>query len=374
MEKNYKIAIFGASGLVGSRLCEILQEDRKIYFKALIHNAGNAFRIARFPINIESVNLLDRNSIKNGLKNCKIVVNCSRGDEYVMNAGFKNLVKESINAGIQKFIHISSVLIYGESPPNESETENCVPNPGKNEYGIIKLKQDEFLQKNKNKINSIVLCPPNIHGPYSNFSISVLNELKRGKVKIIQTGTNPCNIVYTDNLVYAIVNSLNAKVYGFERFFITDSGEPSWKEYLENLIKITGVRCELEKIENREDEKIEKKYNTSGSFNQTVRFISSKEFRSLLDVIPIFRRINRFVSYKINTMNPKTQEKIRSFLNKRNLNEKKMQKKSFLEDLQYRKIRHSIKKAEDLLGFVPKYDYNYAIKATKLWFEFNKLI
>lgn len=369
------IAVFGASGMLGARLCESLYSDKRYNFKALINSPGNAYRIARYPMHIEKVDLLDRRAVHRALAGCSVVVNCSRGNDPVMLRGFSNMLKSAAGQKVRKVIHISSVLIYGEEPSEHSTTEACPPNPGKNEYGIQKLKQDMMLMKYRDAFESVILCPPNIHGPYSPFSLIVAKALKAGQIVLVNGGENPCNVVHVDNLVAAIYRAIQTAGVKGERFFVTDSGDPTWKDYLTAFARILGLNISLTSIDECELEG-GKTAAMRRTFPNPLRFIADSDFRNLLSALPLFGRLNNYLSYQFNCLSPRLQAFVRSRLSSPQSFPKEPaghNHSAFLINMQTRKVRHSIEKAKAVLKYEPVMNYVDGLENTKKWLEFYGL-
>ena len=375
-----KIAIFGASGLVGSRLCESLYLNKRYDFRALIHSTGNAFRIARYPMEIEQVNLLDRSQIDRVLRDCDVVVNCSRGDKPVMLQGFKNLIRASEKRKIKKFVHLSSVLIYGPNPSPESYSEDCSPDPQGNDYGILKLQQDNILLKRKSSFQSIILCPPNIYGPYGGFTYAVMNYLQSGKLFWVDEGKNPCNVVHVDNLVLAIYKAIENNLVNRERFFIKDEGDITWKDFLLKFANIMGIEAQFINLESSHLEVNKDTFNKKSileSCYDMAKYLASTEVRTTLLRLPVFKEFLSFISYRFSCLNPRLQEKIKEKLFSTTIMHKEPRSNDFNNDLvklQTRKVSHSINKAKNILGYEPLLDLDSGLEYTKFWMKFNNLI
>src|SRR5262245_27972491 len=103
-----KIAVVGASGLVGAALCERLFFDDRFDAVAILHNVGRGARLARFPMQLRVADLLDYTQVTNAVAGCDYVVNCSRDGPGVMITGLKNLIRASRETGAKGLVHISS--------------------------------------------------------------------------------------------------------------------------------------------------------------------------------------------------------------------------------------------------------------------------
>jgi nucleoside-diphosphate-sugar epimerase len=83
--------------------------------------------------------------------------------------GLRNILAACRSAGVRRFVHLSSVLVY-DPPPPESTDEDApaIPQPGAESYGFMKLEQDKMVQgAAKSRLPAVILCPPNISGPFS---------------------------------------------------------------------------------------------------------------------------------------------------------------------------------------------------------------
>src|SRR5690349_13930249 len=90
-----RIAIVGASGFVGAALIERLYFDPAwkdcFDFTAFIHGFGNAARITRLPVKIETLDLIDFSRVRLALRGYDGIINCTRGDTALMLKGLGNL-------------------------------------------------------------------------------------------------------------------------------------------------------------------------------------------------------------------------------------------------------------------------------------------
>src|SRR4029078_4923773 len=132
-------------------------------------------RLARHGIPLSFVDVRSRPAIREAMHGCTHVVNCTRGSDETMIGGLENLLAEAKNNGIQRFVHLSSVAVYGDPPPPDARSEQCEPLPAPGSYGALKLRQDELVARaHDNGLSCAVLCPPNITGVFSGFACSIV--------------------------------------------------------------------------------------------------------------------------------------------------------------------------------------------------------
>lgn len=232
-----RVAVFGASGFVGATLVERLWSASGVEVRPIIHSSANAWRLARHGKPLLPVDLGSLPSIRSALDGCTHVVNCSRGGDAVMLDGLANLLGTCRSAGIRRFVHLSSVAVYGDPPPPESVRENAPTNPEPKSYGWIKLQQDRMVEKaHARGLPSIILCPPNIGGPYSAFMLQVLAAIDNGQFALVEDGSAPCVLVDVRNLAHAIDLALRSPVATAERLFVTDDEPTTWRDIVTTLL------------------------------------------------------------------------------------------------------------------------------------------
>ena len=111
------------------------------------------------------LDLFDPKQVRSELADVTHVVNCSRGGNDVMLKGLKNLLAACREQGVRRFVHLSSVAVYGNPPPPDSVHETAPTKPEPESYGWVKLQQGDMVKEAAQAgLSSIVLCPPNISG------------------------------------------------------------------------------------------------------------------------------------------------------------------------------------------------------------------
>ena len=368
-----KILVTGASGFVGGALCERLYFDNNCQFRAMIHNTGNAGRIARLPIEIVKADLLNKEEVYQSVKSCSKIVNLVRGGVAVDTKGLKNLLNAALEYKVNRFLHVSSVAVYGDNPPPGSEREEFPPDPSGNKYGELKLKQEQIVQKYVRKgLPCVILRPPNIYGPFSSYTLMMLDRIKSKRVFLLDKGKNPCNVVHVYNLIDAILLALEVDEAVGKTYFVTD-GEPIiWKDFIEANIEMVGSNAVVSEVCS-EDLRI--RNNSRLSFPEsalaTFKFLLSGELRNYLSKnVPLLRALNSFVYERFQLLNSETQQRIRKLLSKPvvidRVEDGFVEYDAFVAS-QNRKVRHSIDRAQEELGYVPRMDLRSGIENTRSW-------
>jgi nucleoside-diphosphate-sugar epimerase len=235
-----KILITGATGFIGSRLCEVLSFLGGFCPRAFVHSTASASRIARLPLEFAIGDLCDPASVERAIEGCGSVVHLARGKKPVMQKGLEIVLRAAVKHRVSRFVHVSSVAIYGNEPPPGSVAESAPAKRTDNAYGNEKLEQEQLvLRYNKRySLPSVILRPPNVYGPYSPFTLGLIQKVRSRKLALVDGGQNPCNLVYVDNLVQALLLSLWKEEAVSQTFFVTYAETITWERCLEDTAQL----------------------------------------------------------------------------------------------------------------------------------------
>lgn len=370
-----KIAVVGATGLVGAALTEALLQDPAREVVPLIRSAGNAWALARHGIDLRSVDLLAPDSIASPLEDCTHVVNCSRGDEPVMLKGLKNLLKQCKQQNVRKFVHLSSVAVYGDPPPAESVNESADTQPAKGSYGWIKLQQDKMVQSAaRSGLPATVLCPPNILGPGSYFLAQLLDSISGGRFLLADDGQAVCCAVDLANLVHAIVVALDADVDDGERLFITDGEDTTWGQIVERLVPLAINAPVVQTISQEQlRAKMPAPEKNSLSLLNAIKHLFSSDVRLALRHDPLIAAVDTGLRGAVAGLGTRVEDKMRHFI-AGPIQVPARSEPGPVPDLQLslqqlRGIRHSCERARERLGYRPIVSCDEGLQAFSRWYR-----
>ena len=377
-KKNRRVLITGASGFIGGRLCEVMALTHTYIPCAFIHSTATAARITRFPIEFSMGDLRDSASVDRAVEDCDAIVHLARGEDSVMRAGLENLLRAAVRSKISRFVHISSVAVYGNMPPPESVSEDAPIHRCDNLYGREKLGQEKRVIKyaRGQGLATVILRPPNVWGPYSYFSLEMIQKLRKGTLALVSNGQNPCNIVHVDNLVEAILLSLWKCEAVNEVFFVTDDPVISWKQCLEDqaaLVKTSLPTVAEKELVVRPAERI-----WGESLRVTPRVLASGELRQQLRRIPLIRAVEEKLYAGFQSLSAETQHSLRSRLSTGIVPVVKRPSHSsgFVREglhlTQLRKVAHSSEKARRLLGYTAPVKYGEGMALLEAWLYYAR--
>jgi nucleoside-diphosphate-sugar epimerase len=371
-----RLAILGASGFVGSTLCERLFRSKEFEFRPLVHSFANTSRLARFPLELVPADVMSHSQVRAGIEGCDIVVNLSRGNPIQMPAAMKNILRAARKAGAKKIVHLSSISIYGSDPRPESRDESAPPTPDE-DYGYAKAAQDELvLRAHRRGLPGVLLCPANIYGPYSAFILGAADSLRRGEVALVDGGQAPTNHVHVENVVEAILAAVRSEDGWGERYFVNEPEPITWKEFYDDMLDVLGLEGPLPQVTRAEVMEAVNAPKPRHRFRDNFRILLSGEFRRAMGMFPLFNRLNAYIYRTFSTTSLEFQRKVRGRLERPTVIKKdrpgpKVDGKYIKE--QTKTVYHSPKKIMDRLGFRQVYDYRAGMETVRKWLEFANL-
>lgn len=245
-----RISVTGASGHVGACLCRDLIE-RGYQVKVLLHNDSRGFQ----NLNIEVIegDLLKKSTLKKLTDNSDIVIHLGAvislngiNRKKVINTnveGTRNILESSVESGISRFIHFSSIHAL-ESNPTDQPIDESRPliTSSKMLYETTKAESERLVAKAvKSGLDAVTLNPSAIIGP-CDYKPSYLGQaiIKMAQNKLpvlVQEGYNWVDVRDVSN---AAISAITKGRKG-ERYIIAGNWH-SLKEISEMISRITGKK------------------------------------------------------------------------------------------------------------------------------------
>lgn len=249
-----KILVTGVTGTLGDRVARrFIKEGAHV--RGLIrekHHVGKLQELGIYPI---ISNLTNLESLLNASKNVDIIIHCAAylGEDLEAAlqsnvTGVENIANAALVNGVQKFIHISSLSVYGE--PYEGYFDERSPiAPNHNEvYVATKSQSEQILNAYKEKgLDVIILRPGAICAEENSWwgDRQVDRMLKTESVDWVHP-EDMVPWVHTDNLVEMIHLVLSKDVCN-EVYNTIDGNYPE-KEF---RVKLTTALGKKMKVPNR---------------------------------------------------------------------------------------------------------------------------
>jgi nucleoside-diphosphate-sugar epimerase len=234
-----KLLVSGANGFIGSHLLKYFSQTGDYDVWGLVRKTSNLFRLEGDSYRLLRASLNDQ--LDPLLRGFDAVIHTAalasdwgcKEDFYRTNVdGTLNILNASIRCGVERFVYLSSTVLYGFGG-HRNTTEEQEGRPFPNSYCITKTIAEQKVLKQSKEMKLFVLRPSNVYGPWdTNFTLPLLRGIDRGLFGFPAGGrffTSPC---YVKNLVSAVERTLKSHGPFGEVFNITDGKDIPWIEFL----------------------------------------------------------------------------------------------------------------------------------------------
>jgi nucleoside-diphosphate-sugar epimerase len=248
-----KALVTGATGFIGSHLCENLIR-RGYEVTCLVKKTSNLKWIENLDIKLVFGDCTNLESLQNAVNGFDFIFHlagltksCSEKDFFFINTtGTENLMKTVLekNHKIKRLIYLSSLSATGPSRNGNPLREDSEPSPVSN-YGKSKLEGEKAVLKYRNMTPITILRPPAVYGPRDRDLLIFFKMIKSGIFP--DWGKSYYSLLYVDDLVQGIILSAEEREAEDKIFFLSDSKFYSGKEIALEIssalnIKITPLK------------------------------------------------------------------------------------------------------------------------------------
>lgn len=230
-----RILVTGATGFIGSRLCELLSLDHRLPYRALVRDFSRAARIGRLDAELVAGDMLDAASLARAVTGCDAVVNLAHSDDKTAEKQTAHLIDACVRAGVRRFVHISSMAVYGPSPNMPVVTEGTAPIRRWGEaYSDAKAAAEAVVRSTgkRGSLATVILRPTIVYGPYSFFVTPIVQDARHGRISLIDGGRGICNAVYVDDVCEAIVAALHRDDAVGAELQINGDTRITWRDFI----------------------------------------------------------------------------------------------------------------------------------------------
>lgn len=155
--------------------------------------------------------------------------------------GTRTVALAARDAGVRRFVHLSSVMVYGFYYRDGVDEDGPLSGDG-NPYCQTKIESERAVLAlhDPGRFEVIVIRPGDVYGPGSiPWVVRPMELIRKGIAILPDKGRGAKNHVYVDNLVDAVLLALERDCTG-EAFNVTDGVSTSFKQYLEHFVRMRG--------------------------------------------------------------------------------------------------------------------------------------
>lgn len=240
--------ITGATGFVGSALCQLLESSEHTVY-GVVRNVDVELPPSVKPIVISSIADLASHPI---LSSIDVVIHLAARVHQMKDTSAdplsefrsintqatKDLAIAAATAGVKRFVYLSSIKVNGDGQA-EPYTEQSKPQPD-DPYGISKWEAECALNDlaATTRLEVVILRPPLVYGAgvKANF-LNLMKLVDRGIPLPLGAVQNQRSLVYVGNLVDAIATCATHPNAVGQTFLVSDNADVSTAELVEKIAK-----------------------------------------------------------------------------------------------------------------------------------------
>lgn len=233
-----QLLITGASGFLGGRTAAHFARLPQYSVRATSRSTKKEANLTQLGCEFVPGDLTDATFVSQLVAGMDTIVHCAAlSSPYGVRSAFESanilatetLLQAARNAGVSKFIFISTPTVYVDltSKFNVKESDPLPKNPV-NRYAETKLQAERIvLANNSQGIQTLALRPRAIIGAEDTVIFPrVLNAYEKGKLKIVGKGDNLCDLTCVRNVIEAIHCAMYAPEHAYGEAYNITNGEP----------------------------------------------------------------------------------------------------------------------------------------------------
>ncbi len=206
------ILITGGTGFIGSRLAlRCLERGRDVKVLGKKNNPAeeeNLKIIEEYGAQVILANIYEKKEVMNALEGVEVVYHLAAAQHemnipdqrfWMVNVdGTRSMLEASIKVGVKRFVHGSTIGVYGILDGKINEDSPCNPD---NIYGITKLEGEKLALSYSDRVAVVVIRIPETYGPGDRRLLKLFKTINKNVFFMIGKGKNLHHLIYVDDLI-----------------------------------------------------------------------------------------------------------------------------------------------------------------------------
>ena len=246
-----KPLVTGATGIVGYNIVKaLLEQGRQV--RVLVRSMEEAAQVLPPECELVEGDVTDKKSVLKAVTDCSVVYHAAGLPEQwlpdpslfhqVNSLGTRNIVEAALQAGVKKFIYISTIDIFSVKPGSEYDETALGNLPSKSLYGRSKQEAEQFVADGiKKGLPACFVHPAGVYGPgpkESQWFMDFIKKMKQGKIPAVPPGVLP--VVFSEDLAAGcLLIERNAPIG--ERYIFCESAR-TWGEIVQVVASELGIK------------------------------------------------------------------------------------------------------------------------------------
>lgn len=243
-------AVTGATGFLGRNLVQRLLEQQDAV-RALVPEESEVEPLRRRGVDVRPGDLNGTRDLANFVEGASVVIHCAgvvdlsstSAEHWKVNVeGSERLFAACVQAGVPRFVFLSSVGVYGHgnSPIREDAPKRPVGAYGKSKWAAEK---SLWTYHADHGLPAVALRPCIVYGPHDQRIWPLVESLCRKRfVPLPDGGKRIVDLVHVADVVDAVLAASRAEAAVGKAYNITDGETHSFRDLVDTFARITDTR------------------------------------------------------------------------------------------------------------------------------------
>jgi len=255
--------VTGATGLLGSHICEqLVQRDMPV--RALVRPTSDTRFLDSLGVEKAVGDVTDAESLAVACKGVDAVYHAAArvGDwgpweEFVAISieGTRNMLNAARDAGVKRFLHVSSISAYGHPDGEGLVLDESAP-LGVNLYkwsyysrAKAEAERIAWAYYERGEVPLTVVKPSWLYGPRDRASMPrLIRAIRAGKGKLLGDGQNRLNLTYAANEAEGAILAATSDGALGEAYNLSSDGEITQEQYFNKIAECLGAKPVTRKV------------------------------------------------------------------------------------------------------------------------------
>lgn len=153
--------------------------------------------------------------------------------------GTKNILDASVQAGVKRLVHGSTIGVYGSISGVIDERTPCVPD---NIYGETKLEGEKLALSYGDRIPVVAIRIPEVYGPGDRRLLKLFKAIARNAFFVIGNGENLHHLIYVDDLAEGLMMAATHPAAANRLFLLAGADPVSTNGMVEAIARQLGTK------------------------------------------------------------------------------------------------------------------------------------
>ncbi|MEZ4770328.1 MAG: NAD(P)-dependent oxidoreductase [Caldilineales bacterium] len=236
-----RILVTGVTGFIGGHLADRLH-GAGWEVRGLARDPGDAATLAAQGMEIVQGSLLDRTGVAAAVPGCDAVIHAgawtggpgvSDADAWITNVAATGwLLEAARQAGVRRFVYLSSVAVYGLNSAAVIDETAATPPVGQL-YPDSKIAAETLVRgAGADGLATTIVRPASTYGPRGGaWTVGPVEQIKAGSLVLLGRDDGLVNPSYIDNFVDGVLLALDSPAAAGETFNICDGIAVTYRDF-----------------------------------------------------------------------------------------------------------------------------------------------